>query len=51
LFSNTLAPALVGASITALELLEQDVQFLEQLTENTRYFRSAMEEAGFDIVG
>jgi glycine C-acetyltransferase len=50
LFSNTLAPALVGASITALELLEQDVQFLEQLTENTRYFRSAMEEAGFDIV-
>jgi glycine C-acetyltransferase len=50
LFSNTLAPALVGASIAALEMLEKDTLLLDRLTENTHYFRSAMKEAGFDIV-
>ena len=50
LFSNTLAPALVGASIAALEMLEKDTRLLDRLTKNTRYFRSAMKHAGFDIV-
>ena len=47
LFSNTLAPALVGASIAALEMLEKDTRLLDRLTKNTRYFRSAMKQAGF----
>lgn len=49
LFSNTLAPALVGATLVALELLENDVSLLKTLNENTQYFRSGIIAAGFDV--
>lgn len=49
LFSNTLAPALVGATIAALDFLENDVSLLQKLNENTRRFRSGIVAAGFEI--
>jgi glycine C-acetyltransferase len=49
LFSNTLAPALVGATIAALELLEKDTSLLNKLKENTKFFRSKIVAAGFDV--
>ena len=49
LFSNTLAPAIVGASLRVLELLTESTQLRDQLEENTRYFRAQMTAAGFDI--
>lgn len=49
LFSNTLAPALVGATIAALELLEKDTSLLNKLKENTKFFRSKIMAAGFDV--
>ena len=49
LFSNTLAPALVGASLAALKLLENDTSLLKKLKENTKYFRSKIMKVGFDI--
>ncbi len=49
LFSNTVAPMIVGASIAVLDLLEGSGALREQLTENTAYFRQAMGEAGFAI--
>ncbi len=50
LFSNTLAPPIVGASLKVFELLDQGDQLRAQLTENTAYFRQHMTEAGFDIL-
>ncbi len=50
LFSNTLAPALVSASIKVLELLSKTSELREILEANTKYFRRKMTEAGFDIV-
>lgn len=50
LFSNTLAPAIVGASIKVLELLSASTELRDKLEDNTSYFRSAMKEAGFDIL-
>jgi glycine C-acetyltransferase len=50
LFSNTLAPSIVGASIKVLEMLENDHTYLDRINANTSLFRSAMTEAGFDIV-
>ena len=50
LFSNSLAPAIVGASIKVFELLEKDTTLRDQLEENTNYFKSGMKNAGFDIV-
>jgi len=50
LFSNSLAPAIVGASIKVFELLEQDNSLQEKLQRNTTYFKEAMQEAGFDII-
>lgn len=50
LFSNTLAPALVAASIKALEMLSKTGELREKLRENTAYFRSKMTDAGFRIV-
>ncbi|THH37556.1 glycine C-acetyltransferase [Neolewinella litorea] len=50
LFSNTLAPAIVGASIRALDMLSASTELRDKLTENTKYFRQAMTEAGFDII-
>ncbi|MEM8582793.1 MAG: glycine C-acetyltransferase [Bacteroidota bacterium] len=50
LFSNTLAPSIVGASIKALDLLSASTELRDKLEANTQYFRSAMTEAGFDII-
>ncbi|MEM6697859.1 MAG: glycine C-acetyltransferase [Bacteroidota bacterium] len=50
LFSNTLAPSIVGASIKALDLLTASTELRDKLEENTKYFRSSMTAAGFDII-
>ncbi|MFZ9719019.1 MAG: aminotransferase class I/II-fold pyridoxal phosphate-dependent enzyme, partial [Chitinophagaceae bacterium] len=49
LFSNTLAPSIVGASIAVLDLLSETTELRDQLESNTKYFRSHMTQAGFDI--
>ncbi|MDJ0644811.1 MAG: glycine C-acetyltransferase [Flavobacteriaceae bacterium] len=51
LFSNSLAPAIVGASIKVFDLLENDTSLRDKLEWNTNYFRKEMEAAGFDLVG
>ncbi len=50
LFSNSLAPAIVGASIKVFELLEKDTSLRDQLEWNTNYFKAGMKSVGFDIV-
>lgn len=50
LFSNTLAPPIVSASIKTLELLGNSTELRDRLMENTAYFRRGMTEAGFNIV-
>ena len=49
LFSNTLAPAITGASIEVLDLLSETTELRDKLEENTKYFRDEMSKAGFDI--
>ena len=49
LFSNTLAPAITGASIAVLDMLSNSSALKEKLESNTKYFRQKMTEAGFDI--
>jgi glycine C-acetyltransferase len=49
LFSNTLAPSIVGASIAVLDLLSETTELRDKLEQNTRYFRQNMSAAGFDI--
>jgi glycine C-acetyltransferase len=49
LFSNTLAPAITGASIAVLDMLSETTQLRDKLESNTQYFRKAMTDAGFDI--
>lgn len=49
LFSNTVAPSIVGASITVLNLLSETTALRDKLEYNTRYFREKMTQAGFDI--
>jgi len=49
LFSNTLAPPIVGASIAVLDLLEASTQLRDRLENNARYFRQAIAQAGFEI--
>jgi glycine C-acetyltransferase len=49
LFSNTLMPAIAGASIAVLDLLEASTALRDQLEANTKYFRQAIVAAGFDI--
>ena len=49
LFSNTLMPAIAGASIAVLDLLEASTALRDQLADNTRWFRSAITAAGFEI--
>ncbi|MGY8947623.1 MAG: glycine C-acetyltransferase [Flavobacteriales bacterium] len=51
LFSNSLAPAIVGASLKVFEMLNRDTSLRDKLEWNTMYFRNKMEEAGFDLVG
>ncbi|MHC5202026.1 glycine C-acetyltransferase [Myroides sp. LJL119] len=50
LFSNSLAPMIVGASIKVFELLEKDNQLRDTLEWNTNYFKKGMIDAGFDII-
>lgn len=50
LFSNSLSPAIVGASLKVFELLKKDNQLRDQLKWNTDYFKKGMIEAGFDII-
>jgi glycine C-acetyltransferase len=49
LFSNTLAPSIVGASIAVLDLITASAELRDKLISNTKYFRSKMTLAGFDI--
>ncbi|MCS6974794.1 MAG: glycine C-acetyltransferase [Cyclobacteriaceae bacterium] len=49
LFSNTLAPAIVGASIEVFNMLSETTSLRDKLEQNTRYFRNEMTKAGFDI--
>jgi glycine C-acetyltransferase len=49
LFSNTLAPSIVGASIAVLDMLSETTALRDKLEANTQYFRTKMTEAGFDI--
>ena len=51
LFSNSLAPAIVGASLKVFEMLNRDTSLRDKLEWNTKYFRNKMEKAGFDLVG
>jgi glycine C-acetyltransferase len=50
LFSNSLAPAIVGASIKVFEMLENDTTLRDTLMDNTEYFKKGIKNAGFDIV-
>lgn len=50
LFSNSLAPAIVGASLKVFELLERDTTLRDKLQKNTHYFKQRMKEVGFDII-
>lgn len=50
LFSNSLAPAIVGASIKVFDLLANDNSLRDTLEENTNFFKSGLKNAGFDIV-
>lgn len=49
LFSNTLAPAIAGASVAVLDLLSETTDLRDKLEANTKYFREKMTDAGFDI--
>ena len=51
LFSNSLAPAIVGASLKVFDLISDDTTLRDKLEWNTNYFRTEMEKAGFDLVG
>jgi len=50
LFSNSLAPAIVGASVKVFEILSKDTTLRDKLEENTNYFKKGMQNEGFDIV-
>ena len=50
LFSNSLAPAIVGASIKVFDMLKNDTTLRDKVDWNTKYFKKGMKEAGFDII-
>ena len=50
LFSNSLAPAIVGASIKVFDMLQNDTSLRDKLAENAAYFKKGMKDAGFDII-
>ncbi|WP_445721402.1 glycine C-acetyltransferase [Flavobacterium sp.] len=50
LFSNSLAPSIVGASLKVFELLEKDTSLRDKLESNTNYFKDGIKKAGFDII-
>jgi glycine C-acetyltransferase len=49
LFSNTLSPVVVGATIKAIDLLRESTMLRDKLDQNARYFRRRIREAGFEI--
>ena len=51
LFSNSLAPAIVGATLKVLDIISNDTSLRDKLEWNTNYFREKMAQAGFDLVG
>ena len=51
MFSNTLAPSIVGASLKAIDLIEKNNSIIEKLKNNTMLFREKMSKLGFDIKG
>ena len=51
LFSNSLAPSIVGGALKVFDLIAEDTTLRDQLEWNTNYFRTEMEKAGFDLVG
>ena len=51
LFSNSIAPPIVGATIEAYSMISESRSLIEQLQNNTRLFRSSMKSAGFKIIG
>ncbi len=50
LFSNSLAPSIVGASIKALELIDESTALIDKVQANTAFFKKGMQDLGFDIV-
>ena len=50
LFSNTLAPSIVGASLKVFDIIEKDNSLIKNLHDNAKYFRNQMKNLGFDIV-
>mgnify|MGYP002795017600 FL=1 len=50
LFSNSLAPSIVGASLKVFEMLKGDTSLRDKLEENTKYFKKGIKAAGFDII-
>ena len=50
LFSNSLAPSIVGASIKVFELIDKDTSYRDRLMDNTAYFRAGIKKLGFDII-
>ena len=51
LFSNSIAPPIVAASLKVFEMLESSTEFTDRVKENTTYFRTAMAQTGFTIAG
>ena len=51
LFSNSVAPVIVAATLKVLDMLEESTELRDRLEGNTKYFRDAMEQTGFDIAG
>ena len=51
LFSNSLAPAIVGASIKVFDMLKNDTSLRDKLEKNAKYFKKEMQNAGFDVIG
>lgn len=51
LFSNSVAPAIVAATLKVLDMLEASTELRDRLEDNTKYFRNAMAQTGFDIAG
>lgn len=51
LFSNSIAPSLVGATVEAYKMLNESSELVKQLQKNTAHFRGSMKKAGFKIIG
>ena len=51
LFSNTLAPSIVGASLKAIEMVSENPNIIKTLKDNTKYFRQEIQKTGYDIKG